>query len=47
MRNGMKESMFGLNFASKLWGLFKALISGAFSEMVELGGEDKTMLWRK
>ena len=33
--------MCTLNFSSKLWGLFKALISGALSEMVELCDNDK------
>ena len=42
VRNEMEESMCSLNFASKLWGLFKALISGALSEMTELSSEDKT-----
>ena len=41
VRNGIEESMCALHFASKLWGLFKALISGALSELVELSGEDK------
>ena len=33
--------MCTLNFSSNLWGLFKALVSGALSEILELGCEDK------
>jgi hypothetical protein len=47
VRNEMEESMCSLNFASKLWGLFKALISGALSEMIELSSEDKTNVMAK
>lgn len=47
VRNDLEESMCSLNFASKLWGLFKALISGALSEMNELSGEDKTNILAK
>jgi hypothetical protein len=31
-----------LNFASKLWGLFKALISGALNDMTYLTSVDKS-----
>ena len=47
VRNELEGSMCSLNFASKLWGLFKALISGALSEMIELSGEDKTNIMAK
>ena len=47
VRNEMEENMCSLNFASKLWGLFKALISGALSEMSELSSEDKTNVMAK
>jgi len=47
VRNELEESMCSLNFASKLWGLFNALISGALSDMVELSGEDKTTIMAK
>ncbi|MFT5813321.1 MAG: hypothetical protein ACI9VT_001069 [Psychroserpens sp.] len=33
VRNDFEESLSCLNFASKLWGLFKALIAGALNEM--------------
>jgi SRSO17 transposase len=36
VRSDFEESLSCLNFASKLWGLFKALIAGALNEMVSL-----------
>ena len=47
VRNEMEENMCNLNFASKLWGLFKALISGALSEIIELSSEDKATVMAK
>ncbi|WP_243756292.1 transposase [Shewanella sp. BF02_Schw] len=41
VRNDFEESLNCLNFASKLWGLFKALIAGALSEMAILTKADK------
>jgi len=41
VRNGFEESLSCLNFASKLWGLFKALIAGALNEMTSLTNVDK------
>jgi len=41
VRNDFEESLNCLNFASKLWGLFKALIAGALSNMVRLSSADK------
>ena len=36
VRNDFEESLSCLNFASKLWGLFKALIAGASDDMANL-----------
>lgn len=36
VRNDFEESLSCLNFASKLWGLFKALIAEALNEMANL-----------
>jgi len=41
VRNSFEESLNCLNFASKLWGLFKALIAGALNEMVNLTTVEK------
>ena len=41
VRNDFEESLSCLNFASKLWGLFKALIAGALNEMASLTIVDK------
>jgi SRSO17 transposase len=41
VRNDFEESLSCLNFACKLWGLFKALIAGALNEMVSLTSIDK------
>ncbi len=41
VRNSLEESLCSLNFASKLWGLFKALITGALSDIIGLSEEDK------
>ncbi|MCG6202939.1 transposase [Psychromonas antarctica] len=41
VRNGFEESLSCLNFASKLWGLFKVLIAGALNEMVSLTTVEK------
>jgi hypothetical protein len=41
VRNNFEESLCCLNFASKLWGLFKALIAGALSEMANLTSIEK------
>ena len=41
VRNDFEESLSCLNFASKLWGLFKALIAGALNEMTSLTNVDK------
>ncbi|WP_040475212.1 hypothetical protein, partial [Marinobacter gelidimuriae] len=35
------ESLSCLNFASKLWGLFKALIAGALNDMANLTDTEK------
>ena len=42
VRNDFEESLNCLNFASKLWGLFKALIAGALNEMANLTSVEKT-----
>ena len=42
VRNDFEESLSCLNFASKLWGLFKALIAGALNEMTTLTDVDKS-----
>ena len=41
VRNNFEDSLSCLNFASKLWGTFKALIAGALSEMGSLTNADK------
>ena len=41
VRNDFEESLSCLNFASKLWGLFKALIAGALNEMASLTKAEK------
>ena len=41
VRNEFEESLSCLNFASKLWGLFKALIAGALNEIVNFTDQDK------
>jgi hypothetical protein len=41
VRNNFEESLCCLNFASKLWGLFKALIAGALSKMANLTSIEK------
>ncbi len=41
VRNDFEENLNCLNFASKLWGLFKALIAGALSEMANLTKVEK------
>jgi hypothetical protein len=47
VRNNFEESLGCLNFASKLWGLFKALIAGALNEMTSLTNVDKDDLLTK
>lgn len=47
IRNDFEESMSCLNFACKLWGLFKALITGALNEMVSLTSVDKSDMLNK
>ncbi len=47
MRNEFEESLTNLNFASKLWGLFKALIAEALSEMGNLTGSKKSDVLEK
>lgn len=42
VRNDFEESLSCLNFASKLWGLFKALIAGALNEMANLTRIEKS-----
>jgi hypothetical protein len=41
VRNDFEESLSCLNFACKLWGLFKALIAGALNEMASLTAVEK------
>ena len=41
VRNDFEERLSCLNFASKLWGLFKALIAGALNEMASLTKAEK------
>jgi len=41
VRNNFEASLCCLNFASKLWGLFKALIAGALNEMASLTNVEK------
>lgn len=40
VRNDFEESLSCLNFASKLWGLFKVLIAGALNETSNLTDVD-------
>ena len=47
MRNDFEESLSYLNFASKLWGLFKALIAGALNEMAGLTNVEKSDVLKK
>jgi SRSO17 transposase len=47
VRNEFEESLSCLNFASKLWGLFKALIAGALNEMASLTNLDKSDVLNK
>ncbi|GGB74975.1 IS4 family transposase [Shewanella inventionis] len=47
VRNGFEESLSCLNFASKLWGLFKALIAGALNEMASLTTVEKGDVLKK
>ena len=47
VRNDFEESLSCLNFASKLWGLFKALIAGALNEMTSLTIVDKSDVLKK
>ena len=47
VRNNVEESLSSLNFASKLWGLFKALISGALNEMASLTTVEKGDVLKK
>ncbi|NQY62222.1 MAG: hypothetical protein HRT38_00655 [Alteromonadaceae bacterium] len=47
VRNGFEESLNCLNFASKLWGLFKALIAGALSEIVNFTEQDRLNVMEK
>jgi len=44
VRNGFEESLSCLNFTSKLWSLFKLLISRALNEVISLQIQDKTCL---
>jgi len=41
VRNNFEESLMCLSFASKLWGLFKALIAGAVNNMANLTDTEK------
>jgi hypothetical protein len=41
VRNNFEESLTCLSFASKLWGLFKALIAGALNDMANLTSVEK------
>ena len=47
VRNDFEESLSCLNFASKLWGLFKALIAGALNEMANLTSVEKSDVLEK
>ena len=40
-RNDFEGSLSGLNFASKLWVLFKVLIAGALTQMASLTSTEK------
>ena len=46
-RNEFEESLTTLNFACKLWGLFKALIAGALREMSKLTTTEKSDVLEK
>ena len=45
--NSLEESLCSLNFASKLWGLFKALIAGAIGAILGLNEDDKSRILEK
>ena len=47
VRNGFEESLSCLNFASKLWGLFKSLIAVALNTVDSLQSEDKLDVMEK
>jgi len=47
VRNDFEESLSCLNFASKLWGIFKALIAGAINEIANLTSIEKTDVLNK
>jgi hypothetical protein len=47
IRNDFEESLSCLNFASKLWGLFKALIARALNEVGSLQDQNKADLMEK
>ena len=47
VRNSIEESLRSLNFASKLWGLFKALITGTLNEVISLTENDKNNVMEK
>ncbi len=47
VRNDFEESLNCLNFASKLWGLFKALIARALHDVASLQSQDKIHLMDK
>ncbi len=47
VRNDFEESLNNLNFASKLWGVFKALIAGALSEIGILSNKEKNQVFDK
>lgn len=47
VRNDFEESLSCLNFASKLWGLFKALIAGALNEVINLTQDDRANVMDK
>jgi hypothetical protein len=47
VRNGFEESLRCPNFASKLWGLFKALIAGELNEMASSTAVEKDNVLNK
>ncbi|NQY63356.1 MAG: hypothetical protein HRT38_06410 [Alteromonadaceae bacterium] len=47
VRNGFEESLNCLNFASKLWGLFKSLICIALDSVNNLQSQDKINVMEK
>jgi hypothetical protein len=47
VRNNFEESLGCLNFVSKLWELFKALIAGVLNEMTSLTNVEKDELLKK